>query len=70
MKKEFYFRTKRDASGNFYYLIVDFENFTMWNDYNIRKVASECATVSSKKALRGIEENLKECGFKHIIKLH
>lgn len=69
MENTLYFRSKRDINGNYYYLIVDIENKRFCNDYNIRKVESDCIELSSKKALHNVETKLRECGFKPYIKL-
>lgn len=63
MNTKIIFRTKRDASSNYYYRIVDLYNRRIYSDYNAGFTKADCIELSSKKELKKATQFFVDCGF-------
>lgn len=61
-----YFKTKKDASGNTYYLSLNIKENTFKIDYNIM-LPPDAVVLASKKELSRLEETLEKQGYKRIL---
>ena len=67
MNDKIIFRTKRDASNNYYYRIVDLTKKRVYTDYNAGFTKDKCIELSSKKELYKATQFFIDCGFKETI---